>query len=220
MRAIVRWSVWSSVVAAGVVGFVVLLRPSPEAAEVSNPILAKVITDRDLWGDDGLAAIAAIGLWQRLGQEVIVVYPDQVVSGSPFASADEAGKAASGLQAEMAKPLPAAAKEAAARVSRFRAEPVRLLEDGSFRLGWRGEGAVFLKPDVPMSSVLARYGKPEKTTTVVVHAEGERRPAILTIHEYDGGAVKFAESDLSPTPGTVDRVYLDTRAVARELYGS
>lgn len=197
------------------------------SAQGAGSQLERIATDAALWGEDGLAVVAAIGHWQRIGEATIVIYTDKVVAGSRFAKADEATRATTRFVEEMRRPLPALrrgepdalARASTARAGRLKADALKLIEDDSFRLAVRSEGGIFLRPDVSIASVVARYGKAQKVTTEVVHAQGERRPAILTIHEYAEGAVRFAESDLA-APGIVDRVYLDTRAVARELYAA
>jgi len=223
-RSILVYAV-SSVLAASVL---VIVAPTARAADAAGPELGRLITDPAIWGEDALAAIARIGDWERLGETTIAIYPDKVVSGSKFANAEGAQNAGARLAEEMRRRLPALrtretdalARAASVRAGRFKTESIRLIEDDSFRFGWRSEGSEFLKPGLSVSSALARYGKPQRTTTEVVHAQGERRPAVLTIHEYASGAVKFVESDLAPSPGVVDRVYLDTHAVAREVYVS
>jgi hypothetical protein len=94
------------------------------------------------------------------------------------------------------------------------------MEDDSYRLQWKREGAEFLKKQLTMRAVVAAYGAPEKTSTEVVHARGDRRPAVLTISEYAGGMLKFVQSDLSADPSVVDRVVLDVNAAAARVLAS
>jgi hypothetical protein len=82
----------------------------------------------------------------------------------------------------------------------------------------RREGGEFLRPGIEMRAIVTRYGKPEKTTTEVVHARGDRRPAVLTLHSYGGGAIKFVQSDLAPSVGTVDRVAVEVDAIVAQIY--
>jgi hypothetical protein len=210
---------------AGILG---LSASAVEAADAPGAQIGSMLADLELWGDDGLAAIAAIGYWKRLGETTISVYPDKVVSGSSFSNQEEAKSFVTRLSEATKRPLPrlragdasVTGKAMKARAGAFKADFFRLIEDDSLRVGWKGSDGSFLKPNVPMRTVIARYGEPQKTTSQVVHAQGDRRPAILTIHEYGGGAVKFVESDQSLTPGVIDRAVLDTQALVRDLYVS
>ena len=110
------------------------------------------------------------------------------------------------------------AEAMAKRLPGLQARSAQFDEDDSYRVVWQREGGEFLKKDLQMQAVLAAYGKPEKTTTEVVHARGDRRPAVLTLHHYAGGAIRFVQSDLSPTPGLVDRVILDVTAATALIF--
>ena len=85
---------------------------------------------------------------------------------------------------------------------------------------WARADAEFLRRGTTIQSVLAAYGKPEKTTTEVVHGRGDRRPAVLTLHHYANGAVVFVESDLAPTPGLVDRVVVDVPVATALIFAT
>jgi len=224
MSRIISSSVARLFCLAGILG---LTAAAVQAADAPAAQMGTMLADLELWGDDGLAAIAAIGYWKRLGVTTISVYPDKVVSGSNFSNQEEAKSFVARLSEATKRPLPrlrlgdaSAAKAMRARAGAFKADSFRLIEDDSLRVGWKSSDGTFLKPNVPMRTVISRYGEPQKTTTQVVHAQGDRRPAILTIHEYGGGAVKFVESDQSLTPGVIDRAVLDTQALARDLYVS
>lgn len=207
---------------------VTVIAPTALAADAPVTILRQILSDSDLWGDQGLATLAAIGHWKRLGESSISVYADKVVSTSKYRNEADARSAAARLARITKSALPrlrsssdgAAAKRVQSFIGRFKVAPLRILEDDSYRIGWSGGEGAFLRPNTAMQTVIARYGAPQKTMTEVIHAQGERRPAILTIHEYGDGAIKFVESDHAAQPGTIDRVILDTSAVARELYVS
>ena len=65
--------------------------------------------------------------------------------------------------------------------------------------------------------VLERLGRPERVTTELLDDGTERRPIILTIYHYAGGVIAFAESDVAPRPGFINRVFLDVSAVTAAL---
>jgi hypothetical protein len=187
--------------------------------------IQKMLTDRELWGADAFALFAGLQRWKNAGESSILVFPDRVVGGNKYDSPAAAEPSASRLSAVMKAAPPklrpeyqAAYRQSLSRAASFKIRTERFLEDDSFHLVMRREAGEFLKPDIPMRIITDRYGKPEKTTTEVVHAQGDRRPAVLTVHWYAGGAIKFVQSDLSPRPETVDRVVIDVNAIASQLY--
>lgn len=204
-----------------------LLTPIPAGAQPPT-LLARVLTDPKLWGEDAFAVFGSLDRWQAAGETLISVYPDRVVSGSKADTPDAARPRLGQMTAAMQRPRPALlpafvapyAAAVAARAPGFRAEVQPLLEDESVRLVWLRPGGEFLRRGVTIRSVIDTYGKPEKTTTEVVHGRGERRPAVLTLHHYATGAVMFVESDLAPTLGVVDRVVLDVRAATALIFAT
>jgi hypothetical protein len=183
-----------------------------QSAAEATPVLAKVINDRELFGDDGIAAIRAASAWRGAVKRFVIVEPAQVVADQPVAEVDAA--AVSDLQSRTTQ---ASAGAPAARASTFRAVVVFMPEDGTRRLALRRDNPTFLKTGIKLAVIEQRYGKPQRVFTEIMESQGERRPAILTIYEYDGGAVRFASSDFSRFPGSVDRVFLDLAALERAL---
>lgn len=188
--------------------------------------LAQILTDQQLWGDDAFAVFGSLDRWKRGGEVSIIIYPDKVAAGTKSETPEGARRSVARMSAAMKRArlqlrpeYAASYREAlATRAPALKVEFARFLEDDSFRVVWQREGGEFLKRDLKISSVFDTYGKPEKTTTEVVHSRGERRPAILTLHHYASGTVKFVESDLAPMPGLVDRVILDVATVAAQIF--
>jgi hypothetical protein len=184
----------------------------------------KILTDQELWGPDAFALFATLQRW-KTAETSILIFPDRVVGGNKYESASAAEQTLSRLNAA-AKAAPpklrpefqAAYRQNLSRAAAFKFRVERFLEDDSFHLVVQRDGGQFLKPGVPMRTVIDRYGKPEKTTTEVVNAQGDRRPAVLTVNWYAGGTIKFVQSDLSPKPETVDRVMLDLTAATAQIY--
>jgi hypothetical protein len=185
---------------------------SAQQAAEATPVLAKVINDRELFGDDGIAAIRAAAAWRGAVKRFVVVEPAQVVADQPLSEAEDA--ALSGLQSRTTQ---AAAGVPAARASTLRAVVAFMPEDGTRRLALRRDNPTFLRTGIKLAVIEERYGKPQRVFTEIVESQGERRPAVLTVYEYDGGAVRFASSDFSRFPGSVDRVFLDLAALERAL---
>lgn len=200
--------------------------PGPQAFNASQ--FDKFLTDRNIWGEDAFRVFASLDLWRAEGESSILIFTDRVVGGSKFETPELAREKAAGMARTMnrtnSKLTPYFAnsyKAALARkTSALQVESVRFMEDDSYRLQWKSEGVEFLKKQLTMRSVVAAYGAPEKTTTEVVQARGDRRPAVLTISEYASGTVKFVQSDLSPDPNIVDRVVLDVPAAAARILAS
>jgi hypothetical protein len=198
--------------------------PGPQAASSSQ--FEKFLTDRNIWGEDAFRVFASLDHWK--GESSILLFTDRVVGGSKFETPEQAREKAAAMARMMNRPFPkltpefaTSYKEALARKApALQVESVPFMEDDSYRLQWKREGAEFLKRQLTMRAVVAAYGAPEKTTTEVVHARGDRRPAVLTISEYAGGLLKFVQSDLSPDPGMVDRVVLDVPAAAARILAS
>jgi hypothetical protein len=76
----------------------------------------------------------------------------------------------------------------------------------------------FLKPGLTISMVEERRGQPEQFSYRRIEEEGDtQRPVILKLHHYAGGAVKFAESNVTPA-GVVERVILDVRKISSAIF--
>jgi hypothetical protein len=160
----------------------------------------------------------------------VSVFSDKVVGEKRYASRDEAGAASERLrQAQTAaSPQPRdklpgellrRLSDARQQLSRFRTEVQAFREDSSYHVVWRAPASQFLAPGLTVETVRESLGPPEETRDVVVQSEGDRRPVILTLNVYLGGAVIFAEADVAPRPGLVDRVLLDSRLLSDALFG-
>lgn len=187
--------------------------------------LAKILTDRTIWGDDAFQAFASIDRWKSEGETSILVFTDKVVGATGFETPEQAKEKAARMALAMNRAHAGLSPEFATlyravltkKVPALQVESARFLEDDSYRLQWKREGAEFFKRQLTFRAVVDAYGPPEKTTTEVVHSHGDRRPAVLTISEYADGKVKFVQSDVSPDPTKVDRVILDISAVAARV---
>ncbi len=223
--------VFSVLVLAGIAG---LFHTEPRASAMPGPQAAnsgqfeKFLTDRNIWGEDAFRVFASLDLWKGEGESSILVFTDKVVGGSKFETPAQAREKAAAMARTMNrvnfKLSPEFAsfyKSALARKTpALQAESIRFMEDDSYRLEWKQLGGEFLKKQLTLGAVVAAYGAPEKTTTEVVQALGDRRPAVLTISEYAAGRIKFVQSDLSADPGVIDRVVLDVPAAAALVLAS
>lgn len=217
-----------------VAGVAILFRTEPQASPMPGPQATdssqfeKFLTDRNIWGEDAFQVFVSLDRWKGEGESSILIFTDKVVGGSKLETLEQARQKAVAMARTMNRPYSKLAPEFATpykaalarKTSALQVESVRFMEDDSYRLQWKREDAEFLKKQLTMRAVVAAYGAPEKTTTEVVHARGDRRPAVLTISEYAGGMLKFVQSDLSPDPLIVDRVVLDVPAAAARILAS
>ncbi len=61
--------------------------------------------------------------------------------------------------------------------------------------------------------VRSRLGEPERVVEQTIQNRTERRPVILKLHIYAGGAIAFAESNMAE-PNVIERVVVDLEKVA------
>lgn len=189
--------------------------------------VAQVLAKAGIWGKDFPSLLAFLESWNRVNEEKIYVFADRVVGATQYRKREDAQSAAARLAdamkstrsrpkrqvADLLRGVPAGAQD------QLRIEVIRFLpDDDLFHVAWSNPSLQFIKPGVDVAMVISRLGPPEKTTQVLIQNETERRPVVLTLNSYAGGAIVFAESDWSPLPGTVDRVILDVKAVTAALY--
>lgn len=196
------------------------------ASTANAALLEKILTDRELWEDDAFAVFGSLDRWKNAGVTSIIIYPEKVAAGTKSETLESAKQSLTRTVERMKPRQPrlrskfdAVYHEAVAtKAPNLKAEVIRFLEDDSFRVVWRREGGEFLKKGVKVSAVFDAYGKPQRTTTQVVHSRGDRRPAVLTLYHYANDAIRVVESDLGPTPGVVDRVVVNVAAAAAQIF--
>lgn len=195
-------------------------------AGAEQSTLNKILLDQTIWGEDAFAAFSLLDRWKELGVSSVIVFSDRLASGTSLASAAEARERATLMVSSIRRPgaqlQPTFATGYRAAISKrapaLRVDTSQFLEDRSYRVVLMGRDGEFLKKDLKVQTVIDAYGPPEKTTTEVIHFEGERRPAILTHYHYADSAVQFVELDLAPTPGLVNRVVIDVGAASNEIF--
>jgi hypothetical protein len=200
---------------------------TPAAPPAQGTDLARALSDSALWGKDFPTALAFVEGLGRAGERRVYVFPDRVVGATQHRTQDEARRAAARLTAAMragrrrARPafegllrgVPTQAP-AALRVEVVRLEP----DDEYFHVAWVAPTLQFLPRQLTVAAVRERLGPPERVVQELIQNETERRPVVLTLNFYAGGAVAFAESDWAPVPGYVDRAVLDVPAVTAALF--
>lgn len=211
-------------VLAALSGAVAIAQPnSPTPAKVVN--VETILTDTKLWGKDFPLALASLPSWSEGGEREVVIFKDRMVASTPLKSRDEAEQASRKIAAAMAvKEL----KPKAAFQPMLRAVPKigtalkmevlpRFADDDSVRLMSTKPNAQFLAPELTAAAVQKQLGPPEKVEQQVIQTEGDRRPVILTLYRYANGDIAFAESDMAPKPGLIDRVLLNAPRIVNAL---
>jgi len=196
--------------------------------EAKNPApLQKILTDPALWGKGFPSVLAYLPSWTRIDERSVAVSPDKVVGATrystPEAASAQVRKLTTALRGPKRKPSSEFAdllKPILGQPPPFQVTAVPLQEDDSVHVAWVGPQLELLAPGLTVETIQNRLGPPEKVTREIVQTEKDHRPVTLTLYRYAGGAVVFAESDLAPKPGVVDRVILNVRAVTTVVFGS
>ncbi|MFN2576184.1 MAG: hypothetical protein ABR607_00675 [Pyrinomonadaceae bacterium] len=190
-------------------------------ANVQQRALEDILTDPALWGKGFPSALATLPAFARAGEKQVIIFHDRMLGGTKFRDREEADQQArrlsDALKSMNASPRSAKLKAyLGQRDVRLRPEVVLLADDRSYRVAAMGQE--LLPARLMISDVRKRLGKEERITTELLDDGTERRPVILTLHHYAGGAIIFAESDWSPIVGSVDRVFLDASRISTSLF--
>lgn len=183
-----------------------------------------IVTNPALWGNNFPTVLQSLSAFSRAGERQIAVFANRIVGHAKQENLDQAqpnvGRLSEHIRAnEKLTPNSARIRQFMARPQvSLKAEAFHNPEDRSIRISAVAAQAQFLKPGLTIAQVRKSLGREEKVTTEVLDDGTERRPVILTLHVYAGGVVVFAESDLNPRPGSVDRVLLDAPAVSSALF--
>jgi len=181
--------------------------------------LENILSDQTLWGAGFSSALAALPALTRMGETRVWLFHDKMLGGTKYASREEAYAAATKLSEELKNvPTPRSSRFAdmITKASPLKVEVYYLAEDRSYRIS--AAGPQFLPDRLSMAVVRKRLGKEERVTTELLDDGTERRPVVLTLHHYAGGAVIFVESDLNPDMGSVDRVFLDAPKISATIF--
>jgi hypothetical protein len=205
-------------------------QPSSTAAIAATPAaapvpLVRLLTDPELWGPDFPLVITLLPAADREGDTTLAVFPSRVLGSRNFASPDAAEAAAARLSEAYAEAKNAPRPGISALVDstlRNRSAPKVVMvpdpEASALRVGWSSNSLQFLPRALRVVTLRGRLGQPDSVTRLVIDNGGERRPVILTLYHYANDAVLFAESDWSPTPGLIDRVYLSVPRLTAALF--
>jgi hypothetical protein len=178
-----------------------------------------ILADQALWGEGFPSALAALPALTRTGERRVWVLPDRIIGGNKYANREEADAMATKLAEELKNPQKPRSPRFNALIAKavpLKAEVYYLIEDRSYRIS--APGPQFLPARLSIADVRKRLGKEERVTTELLDDGTERRPVVLTLHHYAGGAIVFVESDMNPNIGSVDRVFLDAPKISATIF--
>lgn len=196
------------------------------SSESQGSAVRSILLNRHIWGRDFPAALMSLQGWRGVGESTVAVFANRIVGAKPYPQREEALPQIKRLEQEIAKPrapfkaefsaLQNATPDAALKV--LTPAVVRFEDDQSHRLAVTFANAEFLKANLTLKDVEAELGPADSVTKQVISGEGERRPVVLTLHHYAGGAIDFVQWDLDAHPGRVNRVLLAIPAVSEMLF--
>lgn len=200
-------------------------RSSAGTTTMQGKTTYQILTDSELWGKDFPTVLAHLQSFDRANERKVVVFPTQVVSATPFKSraeaqqsADRLSKAVSDLQSSPTPLFDRLIKRSQEPQARVSTELIAYFpEDKSTRVALASPAFQLLTQDLTVATVRKQLGNPERVSTELIDTGGEERPLILTLHSYAGGSIVFAEADIAPRPGLVNRVVMDVPAVMAAL---
>lgn len=186
--------------------------------------LENILTDQSLWGKDFPSVLGALPAFTQAGEQQVSVFPDRVIGRTKYTRRAQAAaklpRLAQGLRASprLRSLSPKVGSYMTQGRGSLTVQTYEFPDDRTFRISAGRSSAQFLAPGLSIADVKKRLGKEEKITTEVLDDGTERRPVILTLYHYAGGAVIFAESDVNPNIGSVDRVFLDAQRISTTLF--
>jgi hypothetical protein len=197
--------------------FAAALGALPPSGGQQPPTVARILVEQPLWGRDYPALLAQLRALQDAGETSAYVFGDRAAGASAFPSEQAARPRVERVRALAAKPAPLGpqfkAMQGAARAVTLRTEAARLIDGDGYHVVLTSPAALeLLPPGLTIAAVRSRLGEPERVTELTIENQGERRPVILKLHAYAGGAIAYAESNMAE-PGVVERVVVTLAAV-------
>ncbi|HWY52779.1 MAG TPA: hypothetical protein VNW27_00075 [Candidatus Bathyarchaeia archaeon] len=190
--------------------------------EPSAAVLARILTNRSLWGKDLGAALSGIPAWNQSGESAVVLFSDRVMGNTGYEKRQQAETASVNLAKAMSmtpeQPVPAFRDLlGVSQAVRMHPEVLPYVED-AFHVYLVDSAIQMLNPELTPAGVQEILGKPERVSKLSIDGKGDRRGLVLTLYSYAGGKITFAQADVSSRPGRIDRVFLDVPAVMTALF--
>lgn len=192
--------------------------------QTQQTALEDILTDQSLWGEDFPSVLSALPAFTQAGEQQVSVFPNRIIGRTKYTRRPQLGpkvkRLAQGLRASTR--LRSTSSKVGSYMTQGRvplnAQTYQLPDDRTFRISAAVPSAQFIAPGLSIAGVKQRLGKEEKVTTEVLDDGTERRPVILTLYHYAGGAIVFVESDVNPNIGSVDRVFLDAQRISTTIF--
>jgi hypothetical protein len=198
------------------------------APEKKNAPLSVILHEQQIWGKDFPLVLAYLRAWSGAKEQRVAVFPQQVVGTTPYIDKEKAQGVVKTLNEALSKERPAWKPEfnklfgdvLRLKPSQIRVQIIEFFpDDDASHVAWKTPDFSLLQQGVPLDLVHRTLGEPDEIRKKVIPGQrGGRRPTVLTLHSYAKGAVQFAESNLSPKPGTVDRVILEVPTLSAMLF--
>lgn len=191
-----------------------------QARRDGTATLLAMLRDPLIWGRDFSSAIRVVPALTATGEPSLQIVRRGIVGGTRHPRRPDAEAAAKAVRGALTNPAsPRVPVFGSANPAAIRElDAILFLDDRTERIGAFGDrSAQYLNPDARIDAIEAKYGRAEKVTTEALDDGTERRLVVLTLHHYAGGAIVIATASYDD-PQRVDRVYLDTRAVARAAF--
>jgi hypothetical protein len=200
---------------------IVGLLPASGSAQQQTAEIQKILLDTALWGRDFPALLAQLPAMRAAGEAELHVFADRAAGARAFPTASTAQAPIQRAREAVAKsvqfqPALAALEKQAVQPAggALRLEAARGVDaDGFHVVALRTADLQLLAPGLTIATVRTRLGAPGQVTRRTIHAQGDSKPTVLTLHSYAGGAIAFAESNMAE-PGVVERVVLNITAVS------
>lgn len=189
--------------------------PAPEKSK-----LVEMLQDPLLWAPNYAEAIGAIRALAQAGEAKAEILPRQIVGRQKYADPRQAQgvvtKANAALSAPSAPRIPLPGNDARVRPPQIAA--IVSTDDRAVHVGTPDHPARYIAAKITIDQVIARFGKPDRVTVEVIDDGTERRPIELTLYHWANDAILVGTTDINANPRSVDRVVLDTNAVARVIF--
>jgi hypothetical protein len=194
------------------------------AVRAQEKSLEDILTDQSLWGKDFPSVLRSLPAFGRAGEEQVAVFQDRIVGRTKRTSRRQTEPSVARLARQLSatQNLKARSPRLESYITKgptgLKAEIFQLSDDRTFRISAVEPSAQFLASGLTIADVQRLLGKEERVTTEVLDDGTDRRPIILTLHHYAGGAIVFVESDVNPNIGSVDRVFLGVSRISASLF--
>lgn len=203
--------------------------PAPGAAAVQDEQtkIKAILADPALWGKDFDSLLSTLKDWRESGESKIEVFAGEAVGATPPPNAVSARGQATQLHSRMIEDDPKFKPEFEGQLNKVASVEIDKVvptvhpskDDQMPRVVMlnKSERTEYLAPGLTIDTVQARLGQPESVSEEVKDTGDERRPIVLKRYHYAGGAIIFAESDVTK-PGKVERVILDATRISGAIF--